>query len=56
MLDIAFVVSGCPHGDIDDIPHADIVAALEKRLNYIKTNPADFREAIGHCDTYEESE
>ena len=54
MLDIGFVIKDSPHEDWMNVPLEVIIAALQKRVNYLKNTPNEFFEAVGHCDTYEE--
>jgi hypothetical protein len=52
MFDVAFtVMHECP--DPDDVPLQDLIIGLERRLDYLKSNLSEVREAIGVCDTYE---
>ena len=52
MLDVAFTVEH-PESDFANIPADVILEALQKRVDYLRANPHELSEAIGHCDTYE---
>lgn len=52
MFDVAFSIDhDCD--DPYDIPVDDIITALEARVQYLKANPLEVKEAIGACDTYD---
>lgn len=42
------------HEDFDDVPKEEIIAAMQSRLNALKRNPDEIREAFGHVQTNEE--
>ena len=54
MLDIAFTIPNSLYENWEDIPFEDIIAAIQKRVNYLKANEQEWADAIGHCDSYEE--
>ena len=54
MLDVAFTVTG-PWENWMDVPKSNLLAALQKRVDYLKSNPQECIEAIGYSDSYEET-
>lgn len=51
MFDVAFAVEhDCE--DPENVPVADLIAALQQRVNYLRTHPSDAVDAFGVCDTY----
>ena len=54
MLDVAFTIPMSPFEDWACNSNDTILDALQKRVNYLRANPNELIEAIGHCDTYEE--
>jgi len=56
MMDVAFIIPNSPHENWEDVPAADMIAALEKRVAYLKNNQSEAAEAFGFSDTYEEEE
>jgi len=51
MFDVAFTV--IHFEDPDAIPVESLLEALEKRLNHLKNNLDEAKEAFGICDTFE---
>ena len=48
VFDLCFSVkSGC--GDPDEIPLPKILEGLQRRLDYLRENPEEIREAVGIC-------
>lgn len=52
MLDVAFTIESTIE-DWEQIPAKDLVEALQRRVNYLRDNPADAADAIGFSDSYE---
>jgi hypothetical protein len=52
MFDVAFTVEH-DHDNPEEVPVPELIAALERRLVYLKANPIEAVEAFGHSDTYE---
>lgn len=52
MLDVAFEIETV-HENYEDIPAAEIIKALQKRVDRIRKRPGEIYEAIGLCDTFE---
>lgn len=52
-LDVAFNVRS-EHEDWMNVSLAEAIAALQARLDYIKSRPEEWADAIGHVDTQEE--
>ena len=51
MFDVAFTVEH-DYDEPGDVPVKDLLAAMEKRLDYLKENPTEVIEAVGVNDTY----
>ena len=52
LLDIAFTLENEEKDPLDS-DRAVILQALNRRVEYLRTcSPEEFREAIGHCDSY----
>lgn len=52
MLDVAFtIVTGSP--DWTKTSPEELVAALQRRIDYLRANPVEATEAYGYSDTYE---
>jgi hypothetical protein len=54
LMDVAFTIPNSPHENWEDVPATDMLAALEKRVAYLKNNQSEAAEAFGFSDTYEE--
>lgn len=50
LVDVAFSVEG-PWQNFEDIPLDELIAGLERRVNYLKANKYDAAEAFGDCDS-----
>jgi len=55
MCDVAFTLV-TEQEDIINVPPAEILDALQKRVDYLRQNPAELAEAIGLCDSYIEED
>lgn len=53
LLDMAFTVISDVE-DVQDIPISTLLDGIQRRLDYLRANPGEVVEVIGHCDTYEE--
>jgi hypothetical protein len=51
-FDVAFSIDH-NYDNWEDVPTEDLIAGLEKRLQYLKDNPGEAAECFGHCDTYD---
>lgn len=51
MLDVAFTIK-TPTKDWKKIPVDELVAALQKRVDYLKANPVEAMESFGYSDSY----
>jgi len=54
LMDVAFTVTNSTHEKWGDIPVAELIEALEKRLANLKSNPEESAGAFGFSDTIEE--
>lgn len=52
MYDVAFSYEH-DYEDPSEVPPERLIEALEKRVNYLKSNLSDAAESFGVCDTYE---
>jgi hypothetical protein len=52
MLDIAFTIE-TPIQDFLDIPPAQLIEAMQRRVDYLRNNPHELADAVGFCDSYE---
>ena len=56
MMDVAFTIPNSPHEKMEDVPFADMLAALEERVAYLRNNQSEVADAFGFSDTYQESD
>jgi len=52
MVDVGFTIDH-DLDNTDDIPVGDMIDALQYRIEYLRNNPNEAREAFGICDTYQ---
>ncbi len=52
MYDITFTVE-TETEDSFEVSAEEIISGLEKRINYLRENPFEIADAIGHYDSYE---
>lgn len=50
LVDVAFSVEG-PWESFSDIPLDELIAGLERRVNFLKANRSEAAEAFGDCES-----
>lgn len=52
MLDLAFTIE-TPIQRLDDIPSIDLVNAIQRRVDYLRSHLDEVQDAVGLCSSYE---